>query len=162
MTSRLGKKYPPEALPVFRVWSEMKSRCLNPNRPNYKWYGGAGVTIHPRWMKFENFWNDIGPRPSATHQLDKDSIKPGNKVYGPGLCQWVTKERNMDHTRRRCEVVHQGKSYSLRDLEQVTGFPIKMLRSRWNKGLRSYEELTAPRQRKRSPKIDLMEVSYGC
>src|ERR1700679_363326 len=40
---------------AYSSWSHMKNRCLNPNHERYKDWGGRGITVCERWMKFENF-----------------------------------------------------------------------------------------------------------
>jgi len=41
------------------IWDNMKQRCLNPKNDNYPNYGGRGIKICKRWMKFENFIKDM-------------------------------------------------------------------------------------------------------
>ena len=39
----------------YQAWADMKTRCVNPNNKRYKDYGGRGITVCERWLKFENF-----------------------------------------------------------------------------------------------------------
>jgi hypothetical protein len=45
--------------PLHRIWEEMKKRCYNPNRKEYKNYGGRGIIICDRWLDFQNFYDDL-------------------------------------------------------------------------------------------------------
>ena len=45
---------------AYNSWYAMKQRCLNPNNINYARYGGRGITVCERWLKFENFYADMG------------------------------------------------------------------------------------------------------
>lgn len=68
-------------------WDNMRHRCYNPIRPEYKNYGGKGIIVCDRWRNsFSNFLNDMGPKPSPKHSINRiDS--DGN--YEPNNCEWA-------------------------------------------------------------------------
>lgn len=52
-----GLRYTPE----YRVWLNMKQRCSNVNRWDYKYYGGSGITVCKEWSdSVEQFIQDMG------------------------------------------------------------------------------------------------------
>jgi len=79
----------------------MRDRCLNPNNKSYKkWYGAKGITVCEKWAKrnpvgnnngwapgFIAFIEDMGPKPTPDHQLDR---KDPAKGYEPSNCRWAT------------------------------------------------------------------------
>lgn len=83
--------------PLYVTWSDMKSRCTNPNNRAYHRYGGRGITVCERWAsRFKNFLDDMGEKPSPQHSLDRID---NNKGYFPENCKWSTRleqQRNMD------------------------------------------------------------------
>lgn len=45
---------------IYKSWANMIQRCNNPNHRYYLDYGGRGITVCKRWLKFENFLKDMG------------------------------------------------------------------------------------------------------
>lgn len=74
--------------PLYELWAGMIQRCENPNHVAWARYGGAGVTVCPEWRhSFQQFVEDVGPRPSKKHSLDRiDSQRP----YEKANCRWAT------------------------------------------------------------------------
>lgn len=80
----------------YRSWRAMKGRCLNANDAAYKNYGGRGISITPRWLLFENFLADMGPRPGNT-SLDRID---NNRGYEASNCRWATAAQQNANRRR--------------------------------------------------------------
>lgn len=74
----------------------MLSRCRNENDPNFKNYGGRGITVCERWYKFENFFEDIGDLPFYWAQIDRIDNELG---YFKENCRWVTAKKNSRNKR---------------------------------------------------------------
>ena len=80
--------------PEYVAWVNMMQRCYNPKHDKYKEYGGRGIEVEARWHKFENFYADMGPRPTEEHSLDKMN---NYSDYGPNNAVWATKyEQNFN------------------------------------------------------------------
>ncbi len=82
---------------VHNSWRDMKSRCSNPNAPNWKYYGGRGVSYDPRWETFEGFYADMGDRPAGA---TLDRIDPEGD-YTPENCRWATPRQQRANQRPR-------------------------------------------------------------
>lgn len=83
--------------PEFRIWSAMIQRCSNPNKTNFKYYGGRGICVCSSWKNsFEKFYADMGPRPTPNHTIDRIN-NDGN--YEPQNCKWATKSEQSKNKR---------------------------------------------------------------
>ena len=73
--------------PTYRSWSSMISRCMDPRNPDFKHYGGRGITVHEEWLKsYQAFVDHIGERPLNT-TIDRINV---NKNYEPGNVRWAS------------------------------------------------------------------------
>lgn len=79
---------------AYRVWTDMMQRCNNPRNKAYKYYGGRGITVHPWWHTFINFYVDMGEPPTG---MELDRIK-NHLGYVPGNCRWATSQQNSMNT----------------------------------------------------------------
>ena len=82
--------------PTYYSWQAMLLRCNNPISKSYKDYGGRGITICERWLKFENFLADMGVRPPE-RTLDRRKV---NGNYEPDNCRWATRKEQAMNTQK--------------------------------------------------------------
>jgi len=91
---------------IYKLWQSMKGRCLIPGSNKYEYYGGRGITVCKRWLKFKNFYKDMGDRPEG---LTLDRIN-NNKGYSPSNCKWATKKEQMRNKRDNHLLTFKGKN----------------------------------------------------
>lgn len=87
----------------------MLQRCKNTERIDYHRYGGRGIKVCDRWLKFENFLKDMGERPDG---LTIERID-NNGNYEPGNCQWSDRKVQANNTRRNHLITFMGESKTL-------------------------------------------------
>lgn len=103
-----GKYYTPE----HSVWNNMKQRCTNVKNSHYASYGERGISVCERWQKFENFFSDMGKRPTPFHQIER---RDNNAGYCPENCIWVLAYQQIRNTTRTVKVTFNGKTLCLKD-----------------------------------------------
>lgn len=74
--------------PLYATWAAMWTRCRNAKHVAFHRYGGRGITVCDRWKDFAMFVQDIGPKPTPSHTLDRFPNPDGN--YEPGNVRWAT------------------------------------------------------------------------
>ena len=82
----------------WNSWDHMKRRCLNPNDPKFPDYGGRGIEVCERWLKFENFYEDMGDAPSSKHSLER---KDNDGNYELSNCKWASPVEQSNNRRKR-------------------------------------------------------------
>lgn len=116
---------------TYSAWSNMKSRCTNPNRRDTKNYKGRGISYIERWDLFENFLEDMGECPERG-TLDRINNDLG---YSKENCRWATmKEQNLN---KRNNVRHEfnGKTQTLTDWSIELGIGRVTLLKRLQRGV---------------------------
>lgn len=90
----------------YRAWKSMRDRCFLRSAKCYRIYGGRGITVCKRWLKFENFLADMGRAPSPSHQLDRFPNNNGN--YEPSNCRWTDAKSQSRNRRTNVLATHDG------------------------------------------------------
>lgn len=85
---------------LYRIWKKMKSRCHNPNDPDYqKYYGSRGITVCLEWRdNFQAFY-DWAMSHGYQDDLSIDRID-NDKGYSPDNCRWATAKEQRHNQRR--------------------------------------------------------------
>ena len=83
---------------LYRLWSDMKTRCYNQNSITYHHYGGRGIKICDEWrFNFLSYYNwaiNNGYQKNLTiDRIDNFSD------YSPLNCRWVSRSINSQNTR---------------------------------------------------------------
>jgi len=137
-TATMATVHSMSATPEYAAWAGMIQRCDNKARNRYSDYGGRGIGYCERWKKFENFFLDMGEKPSPKHTLDRFPNKDGN--YEPSNCRWATPEQQNNNRRSNRLIMIGDKTDTLANWCRHYNVSAELVRKRLNRG---WEPLSA-------------------
>lgn len=127
----------------YRIWEAMRRRCYNENSVFFERYGGRGIEICKEWMhSFEAFFNDMGPRPSSNHTIDRINNDAG---YSHDNCRWATHLEQANNKSNNNNIKIDGKVKTLAQWSREYGLNESTIRGRIKRGV-SGSGLIAKRQ----------------
>ena len=88
--------------PLYNTWAGIMARCLNSNHPQFRYWGGRGITICEEWRDCAAFiaWMEspdgIGHRPEGDFSIDRIN---NEGHYEPGNVRWATRSEQSRNRR---------------------------------------------------------------
>lgn len=104
---------------VYRIWENMKQRCLNKKFKWYDCYGGRGISICEEWLIFDNFYRwafDSG----YDHKLTLDR-RDNEGNYTPENCRWITNFEQQSNTRKTVRLTYKGETHHVSEWARRMG-----------------------------------------
>jgi len=128
---------------LYRIWDNMKSRCYNPTKSNYKDYGGRGITVCPEWLSdfgaFQRWAMAHGYRDDLTiDRIDND------KGYSHDNCHWVTVAEQSRNKRSNHKITYKAETKTVDEWAAIFGLAPGTLYSRISRGWDIERALTSP------------------
>jgi len=129
--------------PEYRAWGNIKTRCTNPNGIGYRYYGGRGISVCPRWMaSFTDFLADMGKKPGPAYDIDRKNV---NGNYSAENCRWATKKENANNRTNNVRYAFNGESLTaLEWWARQTGISQKAVRARLTAGWEVSRAISQP------------------
>jgi hypothetical protein len=89
---------------TYASWSSMLRRVRHGEL-----YIERGISVDPKWLKFENFLADMGERPDGMtiDRIDNDG------PYAPGNCRWASPEVQMSNRSNTRNLTYEGRTQSV-------------------------------------------------
>jgi len=125
---------------TYNIWKNMLARCFYEKNIGYKNYGGRGIKVCNRWLKFENFLEDMGKCP-GNKTLDRIN---NNLGYFKKNCRWISHEENNRNKNNNRNYTLNNKTQCLIAWAEEYRMNRKTLEHRLNRGLCIKDALTIP------------------
>jgi len=134
----------------YQTWSAMIQRCTTPGHKAYPDYGGRGIKVCARWRRsFQNFLDDMGPRPGKEYSLDRID---NDGDYEPSNCRWTTQLEQMNNRRMNHRLTFNGENLTINQWAAKLGINSTAIHRRIALGWPVERILTEPVAYGRRPK----------
>lgn len=128
-----GEQHGMANTPLYKVWQAMKDRIYNKNNKYFHYYGGRGLTLCEEWESFSAF-NKWAMENGYQKGLDLDRIN-NDLGYSPENCRWIPHAENLQNTRRKQEVVLDGKRVPVAEIAKRYNVPYNKVYQMNKRGL---------------------------
>lgn len=133
---------------IYRIWANMKSRCLNKKVVQYKNYGGKGIYIQKSWLTFNNFYKDNYRKYNAAYkkygketQIDRIN---NDGPYSIENVRWTSRIVNCNNKSTHTVFYIKGKRYTLSELARLHNINSETLSSRLESGIPFKHAISIP------------------
>ena len=128
---------------LYNIWVHIKQRCLNSKNPDYKHYGGRGISVCDEWRDDFTAFYDWAMANGYSDDLTIDRIDV-NHNYEPHNCRWVTMKEQGNNTRANKPLTYKGETHNLNELATITGLSSSTINQRLKRGWSVERALETP------------------
>ena len=114
------------------IWQNMKQRCYNPNKPDFKYYGGKGVIVCEEWLHNSKAFCDWAMSHGYKDNLTLDRIDH-NGNYEPSNCRWVDVITQANNKKNNHLLTYKEKTQTIAQWSRETGLNANLIVRRINR-----------------------------
>ena len=133
---------------LYRIWGCMLNRCYDPNRPEFRSYGGRGIEVCGEWRNSYRAFREWA------HTNGYDPKLPGNKCtldridvdgnYEPSNCRWIPMSEQCLNKQDTVRIDYRGKLITIQEAERIGGIAASTIRSRLGRGWSVIDAIEKP------------------
>ena len=123
----------------------MNKRTKDSSPSAKKTYLDRGISVCQGWQNFDNFYKDMGDKPSPVHSIDRINNEKGYscgyceeclKNNWPANCRWATSKEQANNRRSNILVEYKDQTKTLCEWSEFLKINKSTLYIRYKKGLR--------------------------
>lgn len=118
---------------LFHVWCDVRRRCNNSNRGDYKYYGGRGIKVCDEWLHDFMAFYDWAMNNGYNDNLTIDRIDV-NGNYEPNNCRWITHKEQCNNRRSNVLLTYKGKTQNMTQWAKELNISYSTIKHRHSKG----------------------------
>jgi hypothetical protein len=115
---------------IYKTRQDMRARCSNDNRTDYKYYGWKGISVCERRNSFLLFYEDMKLWYKDDLYIDRIDV---NKNYFPDNCRRVDMKTQCRNRTSTNMITYKGITLSLTERSEVINIPRPTLSNRINR-----------------------------
>lgn len=127
---------------LYVIWVNMHQRCKNKNNPEFKYWGGKGITVCEEWQEYAAF-KKWAIENGYKNDLSIDRID-GNKGYTPDNCRWATALQQNRNQSSNHFITLDGKTKTLSEWIEISPITVSTYHKRKRKGMTDRDALFTP------------------
>lgn len=117
---------------LYSIWREMKNRCYNKTRKDYKYYGAREIKICNEWLNDFNSFQKWALENGYSEKLTIDRINSSGN-YDPSNCRWVDMKTQNNNKRNVKLITYNGMTKSLKDWADFYNIKYGTFKDRYRK-----------------------------
>ena len=103
---------------LYRIWTNMKTRCYNKSNPNYARWGARGIQVCDEWRCDFSAFYIWAMQSGYADTLFLDRID-NDGMYSPTNCRWATAKEQANNTRKTSRLSYKGLTHSLHEWGRI-------------------------------------------
>jgi hypothetical protein len=124
---------------LYSRWDGILQRCNNIHNSSYHKYGGRGISVCEKWLKYAGFKEDMEKsfqEHSETYGVKNTTIDriDVNGDYCKENCRWATYKEQANNTRTNRNLTYEGRTQTMQEWSEETGIMHRTLWGRINGG----------------------------
>lgn len=126
----------------YRIWLNIRRRCLSKKCQDWKFYGGRGITVCNEWDDYAVFFAWSMANGYEKH-LTIERVE-NNKGYSPDNCKWATRKVQSNNRRSNHNIEFKGQVKTLQQWAEEIGMAYTAILGRINRGWPIEKALLTP------------------